>query len=156
MQINIALNKDSVEQAKIIRSAWYPNTTARQTRDAFIFNDALDRFKGNPMDLLLPIIERDEGEETIQRMLTIKVDSNERLKTIASAINKSIAATYRAIIAYTIDNLNKKEIEETPTGSVGVGVSQLVIEKVALLEKQLDACNRTIKEIKDLIEEEIV
>ena len=149
MQINIALEKNNDEQAATIRGAWYPSTTARQTRDAFIFNNCIDRYKGK-LEELLPYIERDEGSITVQRRLTIKNESNERLKTIASAINKPIAATYRAIIAYTLDNLNVAENEEKTTESVGV--SQLLIEKVALLEKQLDACNQTLKEIKELTE----
>ncbi len=149
MQINIALEKNNDEQAATIREAWYPNTTSRQTRDAFIFNNCIDRYKGKPEDLF-PIIERDEGNATVQRMLTIKNESNERLKTIALAINKSIAATYRAIIAYTIENLDVTESEEKATEPVGV--SQLLMEKVAKLEKQLEACNQTLKEIKELTE----
>ena len=37
MQINVALEKNSDEQAEIIRKKWYKTTTAQQTRDAFIF-----------------------------------------------------------------------------------------------------------------------
>lgn len=110
MQINVALDENNVNQAKTIREAWYPNTTVRQTRDAFIFNDALDRFGGKAEDLL-PIIEKEDGKSTVQRMLTIKADSNERLKTIAASIEKSIAATYRAIISYTIGSLGDVAIE---------------------------------------------
>ena len=149
MQINIALDQNNDKQAGTLRSAWYPNTTPRQTRDAFIFNDCIDRYNGKPEDLL-SIIERDAGNATVQRMLTIKSDSNKRLETIASAINGSKAATYRAIIAYSIDNLNASKSKEKPTESVGV--SQLLVEKVALLEKQLDACNQTLREIKELTE----
>lgn len=151
MQINVALDENNVNQAKTIREAWYPNTTVRQTRDAFIFNDALDRFGGKAEDLL-PIIEKEDGKSTVQRMLTIKADSNERLKTIAASIEKSIAATYRAIISYTIESLGDiaTETKEVKT----VGATQLVKEKVLLLEKQLAACNQTKEEIKRILEEE--
>ena len=70
------------------------------------------------------------------------------MKTIAAAINKPLATTYRAIIAYTIDNLPATEYEENTAEPVGV--SQLLMEKIALLEKQMDACNQTLKEIKEL------
>lgn len=152
MQINVALDENNVNQARTIRNAWYPNTTVRQTRDAFIFNDAIDRFSGN-VDELLPIIERDDGKTTVQRMLTIKADSNERLKTIASSIEKSMAATYRAIISYTIGNLGEVATE-TKEVKTELGTTQLVKEKVSLLEKQLAACNQTMEEIKKLLEEE--
>ena len=146
MQINVLVDKESYEQANVLRQRWYPTTNAYQTRDAFIFNDCIDRFKGTPEDLL-DYIER--GEETVQRKVTIKSESNDRLKTIAAAINKPVTTTYRAIIAYTIANLPTTEKEEV--AAEPVGVSQLLVEKVALLEKQMDACNRTLKEIKELI-----
>ena len=93
MQINVALDENNVNQAKTIREAWYPNTTVRQTRDAFIFNDALDRFGGKAEDLL-PIIEKEDGKSTVQRMLTIKADSNERLKTNCSNLQSNYFLSY--------------------------------------------------------------
>lgn len=154
MQINVALSENNVEQAAIIRSAFYPNTTAKQTRDAFIFNECIDRYNCSA-DELLSIIEED-NDKTQQRMLTIKADSNERLKTIAACIGKSIAATYRAIIKYTIENLSseKADFSKVKTDSEAAKVSQflLVSEKVELLEQQLKACSVTMKEIKKLLE----
>lgn len=147
MQINVALENNSDEQAEIIRKKWYKTTTAQQTRDAFIFNECVDRFSGEPEDLI-PYIGKDEGSTIVQRRLTIKSESNDRLKTIAAAINKPLASTYRAIIAYTIDNLPTTEDNENMAEPVGV--SQLLMEKIALLEKQMETCNQTLKEIKDL------
>lgn len=148
MQINVALENNSYEQAEIIRKKWYKTTTAQQTRDAFIFNECVDRFSGEPEELI-SYIGKDEGSAIVhQRRLTIKRESNDRLKTIAAAINKPLATTYRAIIAYTIDNLPATEYEENTAEPVGV--SQLLMEKIALLEKQMDACNQTLKEIKEL------
>ena len=85
MQINVALENNSDEQAEIIRKKWYKTTTAQQTRDAFIFNECVDRFSGEPEDLI-PYIGKDEGSTIVQRRLTIKSESNDRLKTIAAAI----------------------------------------------------------------------
>lgn len=147
MQINVALENNSDEQAEIIRKKWYKTTTAQQTRDAFIFNECVDRFSGEPEDLI-PYIGKEEGSTIVQRRLTIKSESNDRLKTIAAAINKPLASTYRAIIAYTIDNLPTTEDNENTAEPVGV--SQLLMEKIALLEKQMEACNQTLKEIKEL------
>ena len=147
MQINVALENNSDEQAEIIRKKWYKTTTAQQTRDAFIFNECVDRFSGEPEDLI-PYIGKDEGSTIVQRRLTIKSESNDRLKTIAAAINKPLASTYRAIIAYIIDNLPTTEDNENTAEPVGV--SQLLMEKIALLEKQMEACNQTLKEIKEL------
>ena len=146
MQINVFLKKNSKEQAEIIRKEWYPTTTANQTRDAFIFNDCITRFEGKPEELL-EYLEEDEIE-TVQRKVTIKIESNDRLKTIAAAIDKPVSTTYRAIIAYTIDHLLDTDNEEVVAEPVGV--SQLLVEKIALLEKQMEACNQTLKEIKEL------
>lgn len=147
MQINVALENNSDEQAEIIRKKWYKTTTAQQTRDAFIFNECVDRFCVEPKDLI-PYIGKEEGSTIVQRRLTIKSESNDRLKTIAAAINKPLASTYRAIIAYTIDNLPTTEDNENTAEPVGL--SQLLMEKIALLEKQMEACNQTLKEIKEL------
>lgn len=147
MQINVALENNSDEQAEIIRKKWYKTTTAQQTRDAFIFNECVDRFSGEPEDLI-PYIGKEEGSTIVQRRLTIKSESNDRLKTIAAAINKPLASTYRAIIAYTIDNL--PTTEDNDNTAEPVGVSQLLMEKIALLEKQMEACNQTLKEIREL------
>jgi hypothetical protein len=149
MQINVFLKKNSNEQAEIIRKEWFPTTTSNTTRDAFIFDDSITRFSGKPEDLLKYLKEDDEIE-TVQRKVTIKSDSNDRLKTIAAAINKPISATYRAIIAYTIDHLPPAKSEEN--AKEPVGVSQLLVEKIALLEKQMEACSQTLNEIKALME----
>lgn len=146
MQINVFLKKNSSEQAEIIRKEWYPTTTSNQTRDAFIFNDCITRFEGKPEDLLKYLEE--EEVEIIQRKVTIKSESNDRLKTIAAVINKPISTTYRAIIAYTIDTISDTNNEEVVAEPVGV--SQLLVEKIELLEKQMEACNKTLKEIKEL------
>ena len=147
MQINVFLKKNSNEQAETIRKEWFPTTTSNQTRDAFIFNDCITRFEGKPEDLL-EYLEEDEEIETVQRKVTIKSESNDRLKTIAAAINKPISTTYRAIIAYTIATLSDTNNEEVVVEPVGV--SQLLVEKIAMLEKQMEACNQTLKEIKEL------
>ena len=62
MQINIALAENNAEQAALLRNAWYPNTTAMQTRDAFVFNCAIDRFDAGQMESLPEIIEKNNGQ----------------------------------------------------------------------------------------------
>lgn len=151
MQINIALSHNNAAQAEQIRASWYPGSTARQTRDSFVFNTAIDRFKSNP-EVLLPIIESEEGSAVAQRMLTIKAESAERLKTIASAIGKPAAATYRAIIKYTIEHLDNSSTDDDEQNvDLSADVSQLIMEKLGKLEKQLEECNNTRLEIVQLL-----
>lgn len=149
MQINIALNNNSDVQAETIRRRWFKTTTSQQTRDSFIFNECIDRFDGNPEDLI-PYMGKDE-ESIVTRRLTIKSTSLDRMKTIASGLQKPLAATYRAIISYTIDKLSATEDEETAVSPVSV--SKLLIEKIAQLEKQMETCCQTMKEIKELTRE---
>lgn len=151
MQITIALAHNSDSQAEIIRKKWYKTTTARQTKDSFIFNEALDRFYGVPNDLVPYISSKDEGGAIAPRRLTIKTTSYNRLQTLASANNASLAATYRAIIAFTIDNLPDTGDEETV--GMPVGTSKLLLEHIAHLEKRLEDCNQILKTIKELIKE---
>jgi len=149
MQINTALDHENENQAKVLRGVWYPNTTSRETRDAFLFNDALDRFDAKFIDELPKIIARDKERAITQRMLTIKTTSNKKLEALAASIGASKAATFRSIIAFWVDKVGVigKE-EEKPAKSEET--SQLLMVKIALLEKQLTACTQTLKEIKEL------
>lgn len=67
---------------------------------------------------MLEYLEEDEIE-TVQRKVTIKIESNDRLKTIAAAIDKPVSTTYRAIIAYTIDHLLDAGNEEAVAEPAG-------------------------------------
>lgn len=144
MQINIAMHSSSVEQAEILRAMYFPDKTPLQIKDSFVFNQCLDNF-GEDYDKLRFFIETEEPHNKKQRMLTIRSDSYEKLKTIANIMDASVAATYRAIIAYTIDN---KETVHNKSRT-----SQLT-NKLALLEKMLLDCTKCIAEIKTLIKEE--
>lgn len=156
MQINVALNENNKHQAEQIRKARYPNTNAQQTRDAFIFNQCIDEFNDFPEVLIKYIDELEQYPKQQypkqQRMLTIKTESNNRLKTLASTLNTSIAATYRSIIAYSIDKygLGGEEVVEK-IASNDIKSQQQIIEKIALLETEFAACNKTIREIKSLL-----
>ena len=150
MQINVALDDDNIEQAAKIRNVNYPNTSAKQTRDAFIFNQSIDGFNDD-INVLLDYVERDKTRDTVQRMVTIKAESNERLKTIAASLNISIAATFRSIIAYTIDHLNITDSENSENINNAVFNKQLLKEKVALLETQIADCCKTLDAVKKLL-----
>lgn len=142
MCINVALDVKNKEQAEQIRKIKYPNATANQTRDAFLFNHCLDEFNED-IQVLLTYAERHMDRETVQRMLTIKADSNERLKTIAASLNLSIAATYRSIIAYTVDKLSDLDLEGVSVKVNDIATdNQLLKEKVSLLENQFVEYNK--------------
>ncbi len=139
MQVNIALAADNEDQAKRIREAWYPGASARQIRDAYLFNCALDRYQGAPEELL-PFIENEKGTAVVKRMLTIKADSYERLNR------------YRAIIRCTAEKLIPNQTAEKEANGEPADVSRLILEKLSKLEKQLEECNNTRREIRELLE----
>ena len=105
MQINIALTDNNSEQAEVLRRQWFPSASSQQIRDSFIFNEVIDRFQGDPVEVLADYFRSDDDSRTAQRRITLRQDTNERLRTIASVANKPIAATLRALIAYAVDNL---------------------------------------------------
>ena len=148
MQINISLDKDNIQQAATLRSAWFQNCTVRQVKDAFIFDQSISRFDAEPSDLL-PFFH---SGEIVQRMITIKAETYQRLKEIAAVLEKPMAATLRAIIAYTIAQLS----DNPPKTNTQISPSTLAVlrEKLLLLEQQAEACNNTIAAIKSLITEE--
>lgn len=150
MQINIALTDNNSEQAEVLRSQWYPSASSQQIRDSFIFNEVIDRFQGDPVEVLADYFRSDDDSRTAQRRITLRQDTNERLRTIASVANKPIAATLRALIAHAVDNLavtDAKKQAEVQTDATQV---QLLNEKIAQLEKQLEACTKTLEDIKQL------
>ncbi|WP_298628829.1 hypothetical protein [uncultured Senegalimassilia sp.] len=150
MQINIALTDNNSEQAEVLRSRWYPSANSQQIRDSFIFNEVIDRFQGDPVEVLADYFRSDDDSRTAQRRITLRQDTNERLRTIASVANKPIAATLRALIAHAVDNLavtDAKKQAEVQTDATQV---QLLNEKIAQLEKQLEACTKTLEDIKQL------
>lgn len=151
MQINVALAKNSHEQAAAIRQAYYPNTTANQTRDAFIFNVCIDQFAEAP-EILREYLENDQQSETLQRMVTIKAESYSRLKSIAASLDASIASTYRSIIAYTVRKIAGCDVKPKADKAAD-SIKQILKENVSLLEAQLRECRKTLSALQALIAE---
>lgn len=149
MQINIALTDNNPEQAEALRSRWYPSASSQQIRDSFIFNEVIDRFQGDPVEVLADYFRSDDSR-TAQRRITLRQDTNERLRTIASVANKPIAATLRALIAHAVDNLAVGDAKEQVEAQSDAAQLQLLNEKIAQLEKQLAACTKTLEDIKRL------
>ena len=148
MQINIALTDTNSEQAEILRGQWYPSASSQQIRDSFIFNEVIDRFQGDPIEVLADYFRRDDDSRTAQRRITLRQDTNERLRTIASVANKPIAATLRALIAHAVDNLAPRDAKEQVEAQADVTQLQLLNEKITQLERQLKACTKTLEDIK--------
>ena len=151
MQMNLGVDVNNRQQADQLRRTYFPNTSSKQTRDSFIFDQCITSFKDDPKELL-PFIEDDEKTEKVQRMVTLKSETNSRLRTIAGSIGKPIATTFRAIIAYSIAHIDDDFVEEVKPVN-NAGVLQLIGEKIELLQTQIDASNRTLDEIKLLLVE---
>ena len=150
MQINIALTDNNPEQAETLRSRWYPSASSQQIRDSFIFNEVIDRFQGDPVEVLADCFRNDDDSRTAQRRITLRQDTNERLRTIASVANKPIAATLRALIAHAVDNLAVGDAKEQVEAQSDAAQLQLLNEKIAQLERQLKVCTKTLEDIKRL------
>lgn len=150
MQINIALTDINSEQAEILRGQWYPSASSQQIRDSFIFNEVIDRFQGDPIEVLADYFRRDDDSRTAQRRITLRQDTNERLRTIASVANKPIAATLRALIAHAVDNLAPRDAKEQVEAQADATQLQLLNEKIAQLERQLKVCTKTLEDIRRL------
>ena len=64
MQINIALTDNNPEQAEALRSRWYPSASPQQIRDSFIFNEVIDRFQGDPVEVPADYFRNDDDSRT--------------------------------------------------------------------------------------------
>ncbi len=151
MQVNIAMNEDSKEQAAYLRAAYFPDKTSRQIRDSFIFDQCIVQFNDD-IKVLQTYITRELPCTTSQRMLSLKAESYERLKCIAAALNVSVAATFRAIIAYSVEHIDgKTNITGNEMNSETAEITQTLTVKITALEKQLTECTQSIAEIKALM-----
>lgn len=150
MQLNLALDVNNKKQAETLRQKLFPNTDQNSIRDAYVFGKCIDGFRDDP-NALVPFFN-DESPK-VQRMITINQEANSRLRTIASSLGKPLAATFRAIIAYSIAHLEDDAKTET-IRPLEASATQLLAEKVCLLKTQLDAAYKTLHEISALSKRE--
>lgn len=152
MQINIALAATAKDDAEKIRRRNFPTADARQIRDSYIYDRLCIANFDDTSEALLPYFEDDERSIKVQRMITIQSSSHEKLKQLASQLNRSAASTLRALIAYRLDHLeNDTVVEIKPLES---DVARLVAEKIDFLQIQLNTASKTLEEIRSLLGEE--
>ena len=129
---------------------WDLSASTQQMRDSLIVNEVMDRFQGDPVEVRADYVRSDDDARTAQRRITLRQDTNERLRTISSVANKPIAATLRALIAHAVDNLAVTDAKKQAAAQTDTTQLQLLNEKIAQLEKQLEACTKTLEDIKQL------
>lgn len=151
MQINVALQSNHRMQADLLRKAYFPNTTSAETRDSFVFSRSIESFQGD-MEELLSFIEKDVGGSYVQRMITMKNETYARLKSLSVSLERPIAATFRAIIAWSVAHIDDDTVGEVKP-ICNAGTLQLLYEKIQLLETQIETSHKTLDEIKRLLEE---
>ena len=140
MQINIKLSDNFIDYAKELRTRYFGSSaTSNQYRDSFVFSQAIDRFEGDPKELLLDFINSEQDLKH-QKMLALKQNTYTKLEAISKTLGCTIASAYRAIICYTV---------QTKT-STKRSYSDLEV-KISLLEKQLADCQETLSQIKECL-----
>ena len=145
---NYALLNTAEEQASVLRKEWFPGTTSETIRTNHLFALCIERFSGKTDDLI-PYIENEGHVETVQKMVNLKESTNEKLKTIAGSIKCPATTTFRAIIAYTVDQYRKGSKPEENNG-----YPMELRLKLAELQSQIDACKRTMEQIQKIMMEE--
>lgn len=139
MQINIRLPDSFSGYANELRTRYFGSSaTSNQYRDSFVFSQAIDRFEGDPKELLGFV--NSEPELKNQRMLALKQNTYSKLESISKTLGCSVASAYRAIICYTVKTKtsNKKSYSDLEV-------------KISLLEKQLADCQETLSQIKECL-----
>lgn len=140
MQINIKLSDNFIDYAKELRTRYFGSSaTSNQYRDSFVFSQAIDRFEGDPKELLSDFVNS-ELDLKNQKMLALKQNTYSKLESISKTLGCTIASAYRAIICYTV---------QTKT-STKRSYSDLEV-KISLLEKQLADCQETLSQIKECL-----
>ena len=140
MQINIKLPDSFSGYANELRTRYFGSSaTSNQYRDSFVFSQAIDRFEGDPKELLLDFVNLEQDLKN-QKMLALKQNTYSKLESISKTLGCTIASAYRAIICYTV---------QTKT-STKRSYSDLEV-KISLLEKQLADCQETLSQIKECL-----
>ncbi len=138
MQINVKLPTEFNGYADMLRRQYYgKDATRKEYRDSFVFARAIDEFSCDPA-VLSKHFDRDKDTAKTQKMLTVRQNTYEKLEALSKTLDCTIAAVYRAIIFYSIENLNV--LNSAPINS------EIEI-KAALLEKQLQDCQSTLQDI---------
>ncbi len=141
MQINIKLSDNFTDYAKELRTRYFGSSaTSNQYRDSFVFSQAIDRFEGDPKELLLDFVNS-EPDLKNQKMLALKQNTYSKLESISKTLGCTIASAYRAVICYTVQT-------KAPTNMKSY--SDLEV-KISLLEKQLADCQETLSQIKECL-----
>ncbi|EOT43555.1 hypothetical protein [Enterococcus columbae] len=138
MQINIKMSKELLDYAPILRNNYFGNSSSKEYRDSFVFARAIDDFNSSPQ-VLTDYINSDDNL-TIQKMISLRQNTYDKLLSLSKTLDCSVASIYRAIIQYTNDNLEAKKDDTT---------NQELLLKISLLEKQLFDCQQTLAAIKE-------
>lgn len=151
MQLNILLDQDSQEQAKLLRAAYYPGKSSRQVRDSYIFGHCVmdydDDFKA-----LETYIANELPCSTSQRMLSISQQAYDRIREIATTLGTSMAATFRAIIAYSVEHINSDtDSEPKAQDRNSAEMAETLLAKLSILETKSIELTQGIAEIKALL-----
>ncbi len=141
MQINIKLSDNFTDYAKELRTRYFGSSaTSNQYRDSFVFSQAIDRFEGDPKELLLDFVNSDRDLKN-QKMLALKQNTYTKLEAISKTLGCTVASAFRAVICYTVQT-------KAPTSKNSY--SDLEV-KISLLEKQLADCQATLSQIKECL-----
>jgi len=140
MQINIKMSKELLDCAPLLRNSFFGTSSSKEYRDSFVFARAIDDFNSSP-EVLTSYLNI-EDDLTIQKMLSLRQNTYDKLVSLSKMLDCSIASIYRAIIQYTKDNLGAKKEENT---------NQELLIKISLLEKQLSDCQQTLTAIKEFL-----
>ena len=150
MKINVALHENYKDQIEILRQAWYPNSTEREVHNSFLLSEASSRF-AEDNSVLLPYIEKDNGADTIQRMVAIRETSYKKIQTISEVLDKPVAKVTRSLLAWWCDRINN-----TPQGEISTITKFQILESMlADMEIELFECIGTLNKLRAVVRNEL-
>lgn len=123
-----------------------PYASAKDYRDSYIVNHAIQHFSGLPEELMddsITILDRSDTKVT--KTLTLRSDCVAKLSVLAGVLHITDAEACRRILYHALQD----------TGNTSSNNSLKLSElktKLLLLEKQVNACVVTLKTLLDEIE----
>lgn len=146
MNKSISFMGNAQEICANLRSKFYGEAaTARDYKDSFVINHAVDTFTADPAMLMSAhITDRDRSTVKTSKSITFRSDCFEKLTTISKILLIPEAEVCRRILYYSLDTDDKKNAKTEMELSVLKG-------KIAVLNSQIEASRHTLSEIMDEI-----
>ncbi len=147
MNKTISVMQNIADICSELRVRYYGNDfTAKDYRDSYIINQAIDEFAAEAELLMEEAITKEEQIPKFTKSINFRASSWEKLNTLSKILNITPMEVCRRILHYTI--MNDSTVESSSVNHIRLASLK---SKLSLLEAQIESCKQIIAEISEEI-----